>query len=129
VVSSKYWLVLSDPVAAPRCRDLVLSKCTSTIIYRHDALLFIFTGDTIIEIELFQRTWCTVIANRTYLLQHGGRPAPPPSASYTGMLKSIATSAYRVVMVCTSVVVSFLLGKIPVVGGTAEFIFLCWIDS
>ncbi|KAF8188372.1 hypothetical protein BJ912DRAFT_1022504 [Pholiota molesta] len=37
------------------------------------------------------RTWCTVIANRTYLLQHGGRPAPPPSASYTGMLKSIAT--------------------------------------
>ncbi|KAF9476328.1 hypothetical protein BDN70DRAFT_882576 [Pholiota conissans] len=75
------------------------------------------------------RTWCTVIANRTYLLQHGGRPAPPQSASYTGMLRSIATSAYRVIMVFTSVVVSFGLGKIPLVGPTAEFIFLCWVDS
>lgn len=129
MVPSKYRLVLSDPMAAPRCWDLLLSKCMSTVIYRHHALLPIFAWETFTEIELYQRTWCTVIANRTYLLQHGGRPAPPPSASYTGMLKSIATSAYRVVMVCTSVVVSFMLGKIPVVGGTAEFIFLCWVDS
>ncbi|KAF8968370.1 etoposide-induced protein 2.4-domain-containing protein [Flammula alnicola] len=74
-------------------------------------------------------TWCTIIAKRTYLLQHGGRPAAPQSTSYTGMLKAIATSAYRVVMVCTSVVVSFALGKIPLVGPTAGFTFLCWVDA
>ncbi|KDR81827.1 hypothetical protein GALMADRAFT_240058 [Galerina marginata CBS 339.88] len=74
-------------------------------------------------------TWCTIIAKRTYLLQHGGRPVAPQPTSYTGMLKAIATSAYRVVMVCTSVVVSFALQRVPVVGSTAGFIFLCWVDA
>ncbi|KIM49454.1 hypothetical protein M413DRAFT_438637 [Hebeloma cylindrosporum] len=74
-------------------------------------------------------TWCTVIAKRTFLLQHGGRPSAPQPPSYTGMLRAIATSAYRVVMVCTSVVVSFALRRIPLVGRGASFVFLCWVDS
>ncbi|PPQ79848.1 hypothetical protein CVT26_012599, partial [Gymnopilus dilepis] len=74
-------------------------------------------------------TWCTIIAKRTYLLQHGGRPVAPQPTSYTGMLKALATSAYRVVMVCTSVVVSFALGRIPVLGPVAGFMFLCWVDA
>ncbi|KAF9566253.1 hypothetical protein CPC08DRAFT_682555 [Agrocybe pediades] len=74
-------------------------------------------------------TWCTIIAKRTFLLQHGGRPVVAQPVSYTGMLKAIATSAYRVVMVCTSVVVSFALSKVPLVGPVGGFIFLCWVDS
>ncbi|KAF5330643.1 hypothetical protein D9619_006027 [Psilocybe cf. subviscida] len=74
-------------------------------------------------------TWCTVIAKRTFLLQHGGRPTAPQPTSYTGMLKAIATSAYRVVMVGTSVVMSFVLQRIPVVGPYAGFLFLCWVDA
>jgi len=45
------------------------------------------------------------------------------------MLRAIATSAYRVVMVFTSVVVSFALSSIPVFGRGAPFVFLCWVDS
>ncbi|KAF8162907.1 etoposide-induced protein 2.4-domain-containing protein [Crassisporium funariophilum] len=74
-------------------------------------------------------TWCTIIAKRTYLLQHGGRPVASQPASYTGMLKAMATSAYRVVMVCTSVLVSLALHSVPVVGPVAGFIFLCWVDA
>ncbi|KAH9484037.1 hypothetical protein JR316_0003516 [Psilocybe cubensis] len=74
-------------------------------------------------------TWCTIIAKRTYLLQHGGRPVATQPTSYTGMLKAVATSAYRVVMVCTSVIVSFALQRIPLVGPVAGFIFLCWVDA
>jgi etoposide-induced 2.4 mRNA len=45
------------------------------------------------------------------------------------MLTMLATSAYRVVMVFTSVVVSFALGSIPLVGPLAGSGFLCWIDA
>ena len=76
-----------------------------------------------------QGTWCTIIAKRTYLLKHGGRPSAPQPTTYTGMLRSIATSAYRVVMVFTSVVVSFALSSIPALGPGATFVFLCWVDS
>lgn len=62
-------------------------------------------------------------------LRHGSRATVPPPTSYSGILNSIATSAYRVIMVFTSVVVSFLLRLIPVVGPGAGFIFLCWIDA
>ncbi|KAF9533471.1 etoposide-induced protein 2.4-domain-containing protein [Crepidotus variabilis] len=74
-------------------------------------------------------TWCTTIARRTYLLHHGGRPVAAQPTTYTSMLKSIATSAYRVVMVGTSVIVSFVLGRIPWIGPVIGFIFMCWVDS
>lgn len=76
----------------------------------------------------FNAMWCSTIAKRTYILQHGARPAPPPT-SYTGILNAIATSAYRLVMVLTSVFVSFGLGYVPVLGPVAGFIFFSWVDS
>ena len=45
------------------------------------------------------------------------------------MLNALATSAYRGVMVFTSVVVSFALAYIPFVGPLAGFVFLCWVDA
>jgi len=79
----------------------------------------------------FNSSWCSVIAKRTYSLQHANRAGEvrQQSVTYTGLLTAIATSAYRVVMVFTSVVVSFALGYIPRIGPVASFIFLCWIDS
>ncbi|KAI0781309.1 etoposide-induced protein 2.4-domain-containing protein [Trametes elegans] len=74
-------------------------------------------------------SWCTLIAKRTYTLQHGARAAVPPPATYTGMLNALATSAYRGVMVCTSVVLSFALAYVPYVGPPAGFAFLCWVDA
>jgi etoposide-induced 2.4 mRNA len=78
---------------------------------------------------LFQSSWCTLIAKRTFVLQHGSRAANQQPVSYTGMLTMLATSAYRVVMIFTSVVVSFALGSIPFVGPLASFVFLCWVDA
>ncbi|KAJ7470600.1 etoposide-induced protein 2.4-domain-containing protein [Mycena latifolia] len=75
-------------------------------------------------------SWCSVIAKRTYSLQHANRAVVQQQpVSYTGLLTAIATSAYRVVMVFTSVAVSFALGNVPRIGPVAGFIFLCWIDS
>ncbi|GLB35388.1 putative etoposide-induced protein 2.4 (EI24) [Lyophyllum shimeji] len=75
-------------------------------------------------------SWCSIIAKRTYILQYGARAAAHQQpTTYTGMLTAIATSAYRVVMVFNSVVVSFALHNIPYVGGVAGFVFLCWIDA
>lgn len=89
--------------------------------------------DTASKLICIQGTWCTTIAKRTFLLQHGGRPVNSPSSwqpqTYTSLLRSIATSAYRFVMVCTSVVVGFALGRVPLVGWIAEFGFLCWVDA
>ena len=45
------------------------------------------------------------------------------------MLNALATSAYRGVMVGTSVVVSFALAYIPYVGPSLAFAFLCWVDA
>ncbi|KAJ7063152.1 etoposide-induced protein 2.4-domain-containing protein [Mycena amicta] len=74
-------------------------------------------------------SWCSIIAKRTYALQNANSAAMQQPTTYTGVLTAIATSAYRVVMVFTSVVVSFALGLIPRVGPAAGFIFLCWIDA
>ncbi|KAJ7489864.1 etoposide-induced protein 2.4-domain-containing protein [Mycena galericulata] len=75
-------------------------------------------------------SWCSVIAKRTYSLQHANRAVVQQQpVTYTGLLTSIATSAYRVVMVFTSIVVSFALGYIPRIGPVAGFVFLCWIDA
>jgi hypothetical protein len=77
-----------------------------------------------------QSSWCSLIARRTYTLQHGSRSAVQQQpVSYTGLLTALATSAYRVVMVFTSVVVSFALSMIPFVGPFASFVFLSWIDA
>ncbi|KIP04802.1 hypothetical protein PHLGIDRAFT_109134 [Phlebiopsis gigantea 11061_1 CR5-6] len=84
----------------------------------------------VVGISLYlNSTWCSHLARRTYTLQHGSRAAVEPPATYLGILNSIATSAYRVVMVFTSVVVSFALRYIPYAGPTLGFVFLCWVDA
>jgi len=62
------------------------------------------------------------------VLQHGNQAHQQP-ATYSGMLTAIATSAYRVVMVFNSALVSFGLQNIPRVGPTTGFLFFCWIDA
>lgn len=52
-----------------------------------------------------------------------------PAASYAGMLTAIATSAYRFIMVFTSVIISIALGYVPILGPFIEFVFFCWINS
>ncbi|KAI0086612.1 etoposide-induced protein 2.4-domain-containing protein [Irpex rosettiformis] len=72
-------------------------------------------------------SWSSQLANRTFALQHGSRAQAP--ATYSGILNSIATSAYRGVMIFTSVVVSFALQYIPFIGPAAGFGFMSWIDA
>ncbi|CDO74879.1 hypothetical protein BN946_scf185004.g29 [Trametes cinnabarina] len=74
-------------------------------------------------------SWCTLIAKRTFTLQHGSRAVAQPPSTYSGMLNALATSAYRAVMVFTSVVLSFALAYIPYIGPVAAFVFLCWVDA
>ncbi|KAI0747673.1 etoposide-induced protein 2.4-domain-containing protein [Daedaleopsis nitida] len=74
-------------------------------------------------------SWCTLIAKRTFTLQHGTRAAAQSPSTYSGMLNALATSAYRGVMVFTSVVISFALAYIPYIGSVVGFAFLCWVDA
>ncbi|PPQ99932.1 hypothetical protein CVT24_009567 [Panaeolus cyanescens] len=74
-------------------------------------------------------TWSSTIAKRVYLLQHGGRPAAPQAVSYTGMLNSLATSAYRIIMVSTSFMVWYCLSMIPFIGHPLGLVFFCWVDA
>jgi etoposide-induced 2.4 mRNA len=86
----------------------------------------------VLIMQALQSSWCSVIAKRAYTLQHANRVVvqQQQSVTYTGVLTAIATSAYRVVMVFTSVGVDLALRAIPGgVGPVASFIFLCWIDA
>jgi len=73
-------------------------------------------------------TWSTVVAKRVYTLQHGRAPATP-TLSYTGLLTSIASSAYRWILITSTVIATFFLGYVPVVGPLASFIFMCWVNA
>ena len=46
--------------------------------------------------------WKTLIAKRTFVLQHGNRAVQTQSVTYNGMLNMLATSAYCAVMVLTA---------------------------
>ncbi|KAF9495986.1 hypothetical protein BDN71DRAFT_1446674 [Pleurotus eryngii] len=74
-------------------------------------------------------SWCSIVAKRTYILRRGPRSAVQQTMTYSGMLRALATSAYRGVMVFTSVAISFALGYTPYIGPIAGFIFLCWVDA
>lgn len=72
--------------------------------------------------------WCSTIAEKVYAMQHGRQHYAAPT-TYTGLLTTIASSAYRVILIVTSVSVSFALSYIPVVGSSLSFLFTCWVDS
>ncbi|KAF8590490.1 hypothetical protein K439DRAFT_1381895 [Ramaria rubella] len=76
----------------------------------------------------FNGTWAGVVAKRSYTLQRGMRSAVP-TASYSGMLTAMASSAYRVVMILTSITLTNVLSHIPIVGPMAAFAFLCWMNA
>jgi etoposide-induced 2.4 mRNA len=82
-----------------------------------------------------QASWCSLIAKRTFTLRHGlaypyaGTSSTTSPNAYIAFLNSLATSAYRAVMVATCVFVSFALGYVPVVGGAVETVFFCWVDA
>lgn len=78
--------------------------------------------------------WCSVVARRAFILQHGNRAvAQQQSVGYTGMLNSLATSAYRGVMILSCALLSLVLSSIPltrfVLGPILAFAFFCWVDS
>ncbi|KAJ3733065.1 etoposide-induced protein 2.4-domain-containing protein, partial [Lentinula guzmanii] len=131
-------------------KSLLLNSLSLTSIYTFDLLLLPLVQDQqkwlhrnvgwfyqvlwllpVIGLSFYlNSSWCNIIAERTFVLKHGNRSAvQQQSVTYTGMLKSIATSAYRVVMVFTSLVVSFALGNIPYAGPILGFFFMCWLDS
>ncbi|KAJ3856312.1 etoposide-induced protein 2.4-domain-containing protein [Lentinula lateritia] len=137
-------------VRANVCKSLLLNSLSLTSIYTFDLLLLPLVRDQqkwlhrnvgwfyqglwlfpVIGLSFYlNSSWCSIIAERTFALKHGNRSvARQQTLTYTGMLKSIATSAYRVVMVFTSLVVSFALGNIPFAGPILGFSFLSWLDS
>jgi etoposide-induced 2.4 mRNA len=86
-------------------------------------------------VVFMQASWCSLIAKRTFTLRHGlafpyvgATPTTSPNA-YIAFLNSLATSAYRAVMIMTCVFLSLALGYVPVVGGVAEIVFFCWVDA
>jgi etoposide-induced 2.4 mRNA len=88
-----------------------------------------------VNVVFIQASWCSLIAKRTFTLRHGSAfpyvgatPTTSPNA-YIAFLNSLATSAYRAVMIMTCVLLSLALGYVPVVGGVAEIVFFCWVDA
>ncbi|KAF8515882.1 etoposide-induced protein 2.4-domain-containing protein [Gautieria morchelliformis] len=73
-------------------------------------------------------SWAGVVAKRSYTLQHGSR-STIPSASYSGMLTALAGSAYRVVMIVTSLILTNALSYVPIIGSFVGFAFLCWVNA
>jgi etoposide-induced 2.4 mRNA len=88
-----------------------------------------------LTIFLVQASWCSLIAKRTFTLRHGlafpyvGMTSTTSPNAYIAFLNSLATSAYRAVMIATCVFISFALGYVPAVGGVVETAFFCWVDA
>jgi etoposide-induced 2.4 mRNA len=82
-----------------------------------------------------QASWCSLIAKRTFTLRHGlafpyaGMTLSTSPNAYIAFLNSLATSAYRAVMIATCVFLSFALGYVPGIGGVTETIFFCWVNA
>jgi etoposide-induced 2.4 mRNA len=82
-----------------------------------------------------QASWSSLVAKRAFTLRYGlafpyvGLTSTTSPNAYIAFLNSLATSAYRVVMIATSVFLSFALGYVPVIGGVVETIFFCWVNA
>ncbi|KAH7340968.1 etoposide-induced protein 2.4-domain-containing protein [Rhizoctonia solani] len=83
----------------------------------------------VIGVSLYlNSTFSSGLAKRVYHLHHG-RSAAPAATGFSGMLNTIATSAYRVILIFSYMSISLVLSYVPIVGSTAAFIFVCWIDA
>ncbi|TFK54842.1 hypothetical protein OE88DRAFT_1600146, partial [Heliocybe sulcata] len=143
--------VNSDPeIRGNVLKSLLLNSLSLTSIYVFDLLLHPLVRDQqkwlhrnvgwfyqilwllpVLGVSLYlNSSWCNIIAKRTYALRHGSRTtAAETSVTYTGILNALATSAYRGVMIVTSVVLDFALGYIPIIGPSMSFAFFCWVDA
>ncbi|KAJ3568878.1 hypothetical protein NP233_g5427 [Leucocoprinus birnbaumii] len=149
-VNALFNTIASDAkIRANLFKSLLLNSLSVTSIYTYDILLHPLVKDQerwlhrnlgrfyqvlwllpIVGISFYlNMSWCNVIAKRTYVLHYGSRAVAQPPRTYSNLLNQVATSAYRVVMVFTSVVVSYALKKIPYIGSGLEFAFICWVDS
>ncbi|KAI0928059.1 hypothetical protein AcW2_004192 [Taiwanofungus camphoratus] len=143
-------LVASDAVIrANVLKSLLLNSLSLSSIYVFDILLFpLAQGERkwlhrnvgwayqvlwllpVVGASLYLNSaWCTLIAKRTFTLQHGPRAGAPPPSTYTGLLNALATSAYGALMVLTALLLSFALGRVPAAGPPAAFAFMCWVDA
>ncbi|KZT74136.1 hypothetical protein DAEQUDRAFT_661252 [Daedalea quercina L-15889] len=143
-------LVASDSeIRGNVLKSLLLNTLSLASIYLFDLLLFpLAQGEhywlhrnvgwayqvlwllPVVGISLYlNRSWCGLIAKRTFTLQHGPRAGSAPPSTYTGLLNSLATSAYAGVMVVTSLALSLALARVPGVGPPAGFAFFCWVDA
>ncbi|KAL4068071.1 etoposide-induced protein 2.4-domain-containing protein [Scleroderma yunnanense] len=144
------WTAASDPeIRANVLKSLLLNSLSLASIYTFDLLLQPLVHDhpnwlrrnvgwfyqvlwliPVVSVSFYlNSSWCTLIAKHTFVLQHGNRAVQPQPVTYNGMLTMLATSAYRAVMVITSVIVSFGLGAIPRIGPFMGFAFMCWSDA
>lgn len=140
----------SDPeIRSNVLKSLLLNSLSLTSIYVFDLLLHPLVRDhpswfhrnvgwfyrvlwlmPVIGVSFWlNSSWCNLIAKRTFVLQHGSRASHQQPMTYTGLLTMLATSAYRGIMVLTSVVVSFALASIPYIGSPVSFAFMCWVDA
>ncbi|KAF8301994.1 hypothetical protein DL93DRAFT_2160846 [Clavulina sp. PMI_390] len=79
-------------------------------------------------------SWSAVVAKRIYSLQHGRTPNAATSfstvsSSHDRILTTLSSNAYRAVLIMTTVMLSFVLGYVPLVGPAARFLFMCWVDA
>ncbi|KAJ1990379.1 hypothetical protein H4R33_001741 [Dimargaris cristalligena] len=74
---------------------------------------------------LLNAIWYQEIADRVYSMR-GGEPTHQP-ITYSGLLQSIASEIYRILLFFTYVVWASLIYLIPWVGPVASFIYFCWI--
>jgi etoposide-induced 2.4 mRNA len=87
------------------------------------------------DMSSVQASWCALIAKRAFTLRHGlafpyaGMTSTTSPNAYIAFLNSLATSAYRAVMIATCIFLSFALGYVPGIGGVAETIFFCWVNA
>ncbi|KAJ1309684.1 hypothetical protein OPQ81_006448 [Rhizoctonia solani] len=93
------------------------------------SLYTIFWLLPVVGVSLYlNSTFSSGLAKRVYHLHHG-RSAAPAATGFSGMLNTIATSAYRVILIFSYMVISLALSYVPIIGSTAAFIFVCWIDA
>ncbi|KAI9511321.1 hypothetical protein F5148DRAFT_1171694 [Russula earlei] len=146
--------LLTRNVRANALKSFLLNGISLLSIYVFDLLLHPLSRDEDSEGEggfvqtrqgmhrsvgLFYRilaaSWCSLIAKRTFTLRHGlafpyvGMTSTTSPNAYIAFLNSLASSAYRAVMIATCVFTSFALGYVPVVGWVVETVFFCWVDA
>lgn len=127
------------PSSAHRSISTCVVSSTSPVFPRPCSPPLRFPGAYMVvaclTIFLVQASWCSLIAKRTFTLRHGlafpyvGMTSTTSPNAYIAFLNSLATSAYRAVMIATCVFISFALGYVPAVGGVVETAFFCWVDA